>query len=282
MTAQLHAITTPDKITHSIVIIDAAMAQRWLDQYNTRNRPISKARVQDYATEMLAGRWHFNGETIQFDRDGVLLNGQHRLLAIVATGLAQTFLIVRGLDPATQVTIDQGTKRLPHEQLIVSGVLADNTMAAAIRVYIQWSTGRLFGDQIRNKVPTGEVVQWAHANMQTVETLRAINNIGLRRIYGQPSVTLAVALRLVQIDSWDAEQFLSGLRTGAGLDDDSPVLALRERLRKAKESDVRLSVRDVIGMYVTAWNAVRGGRAMRKIQRPRGGVYTAQNFPTPR
>lgn len=269
-------------ITHNIERVTPVMAARWIEKHNSNNRTISKSRVAGYAAEMAAGRWTFNGETIQFDRDGVMLNGQHRCQAIIETGLTQTFLIVRGLDPQTQVTMDQGTRRAPHEQLMISGVAADSTVAAAIRVYLQWRTGRLFGDQIRNRIGTGEVVQFALDNPGHVDRLRTLNVAATRRIFRTPSITLAVALRLYEIDDYDAGVFLHGLSNGADLPSDSPILALRNRFLKAETDHVRLNIRDVIGMFITAWNAFREGRSLQKMQRPKGGTWTIENFPEPK
>lgn len=50
--------------------------------------------------EMQDGKWKLNGKTICFDRTGRLLNGQHRLSAVVRSGVSLTTVVVRGLDPA--------------------------------------------------------------------------------------------------------------------------------------------------------------------------------------
>ena len=49
--------------------------------------------------EMQDGKWRLNGKTICFDSTGRLLNGQHRLSAVVRSGVTLTTVVVRGLDP---------------------------------------------------------------------------------------------------------------------------------------------------------------------------------------
>jgi len=60
------------------------------------------------------------------------------------------------------------------------------------------------------------------------------------------------------------------------------VLALRNRLDFARGSKVKLTVRDLIGYFTIAWNANRQGRPMHKLQRPKGNIWTVENFPVPR
>lgn len=271
------------KITTAIVSVDPDLALRWLTENNTHNRDIKTSRVESYTADMLGNRWRFNGEPIQFSASGVLLNGQHRLAAVFESQTVQTFLIVRGLPEESQQTMDQGNRRTPSEQLKISGLVADNTTAAAIRIYMSWQTGRMFGDQVRNKITTPEIVQWSHANPVKIEALtRAPSRFHFRAIKVTPSVSLAVWLRLHEIDYDDADQFFAGLTTGANLSSDSPTLALLRRFSGNKINGVKVSNRDAVGFYVVAWNAFRDGRSMTKIQRPRGGQWGAQDFPEPK
>lgn len=64
-----------------------------------------------YARQMREGLWHFNAETIKFDVNGNLLDGQHRLMAIVKSGCAISCLVVRNLPSEVFSTIDRGTIR---------------------------------------------------------------------------------------------------------------------------------------------------------------------------
>lgn len=50
---------------------------------NVRNRPLYMAFVQRIIQELLKGRWRLNGETIIIGRTGLVLNGQHRLVALI-------------------------------------------------------------------------------------------------------------------------------------------------------------------------------------------------------
>ncbi|MET8428361.1 hypothetical protein [Nocardia sp. NPDC004860] len=278
-------LVDPDNtpVTSQVMDVDSALARRWLER-NPNNRPIRQARVQQYYDDMVSGRWRFNGEAIKFGPDGELLDGQHRLQAIArTTGMRFPMLIVRGLSRDTQVTMDQGAKRTPSDQLTITGITSHNTsmVAAALRVYMVWMEGNLFGDIVRGAgVSTTRVVEFATAYPELV-TIADRFTVVAKRLKARPAVACAVAMRLSEIDAAAAAEFVRLWDSGAGLAADSPILALRDRLDSIRVNRLRVSDREQIGLIVTAWNLWRRGRAVTKLQRPKGG-FTSENFPEPR
>ncbi|QLY33957.1 hypothetical protein H0264_18530 [Nocardia huaxiensis] len=270
-------------VTSQVMEVDSALARRWLER-NPHNRPIRQARVQQYYEDMISGRWRLNGEAIKFGPDGELLDGQHRLQAVArTTGMRFPMLIVRGLAPDTQVTMDQGARRTPGDQLTLTGIASHNMtmVAAALRVYMVWMEGNLFGELGRGGgVSTTRVVEFASAYPELVAIADRYTGVA-KRLKARPAVACAVAMRLTEIDAYAATEFVRLWDSGAGLAANSPILALRERLDWARVNKVRLSDRDQIGTIVTAWNLWRRGRTVTKLQRPKGG-FTAENFPEPR
>lgn len=93
------------------VTITPEIAQFLLDHHNKHNRPVKATRIDQYAMELKLGLWKYNGERILFDSDGQLLSGQHRLLAIVKSGVSMKVDIKFGLDPGVRDTIDTGAVR---------------------------------------------------------------------------------------------------------------------------------------------------------------------------
>lgn len=77
---------------------------------NHSNRTIRKSHVDRYARDMIAGKWQMNGEPIQIGENGTLKNGQHRLTAIIKTGIPVNMLVVTGV-PEDVNTYDTGAKR---------------------------------------------------------------------------------------------------------------------------------------------------------------------------
>lgn len=78
---------------------------------NTRNRPLRRMVVEQYAAEMRAGRWLQTHQGIALNCDGTLLDGQHRLAAIVESGISQRMVVARGVSSAAQIAMDDHAKR---------------------------------------------------------------------------------------------------------------------------------------------------------------------------
>ena len=93
-----------------IVDVTPERAEKWLTK-NKNNRNLSYTTVNSYVRLMLDGKWLDNGEPIAFDKEGYLRNGQHRLSAIVQSGLTIKFLIVYDLEDEACKLFDRGRPR---------------------------------------------------------------------------------------------------------------------------------------------------------------------------
>lgn len=97
--------------------ITPTKAANYLQQNNNNPRKkINRNVVKSYAADMKAGKWNVNGEAIVFDANGDLKNGQHRLLAIIESGVTVRILVVRGVDPSITL-FDYGSRRRVSQEL---------------------------------------------------------------------------------------------------------------------------------------------------------------------
>ena len=98
----------PTKAKQQIEIreIKPAEADEMLGRNFRNNRSINPTRVKTYADEMKAGNWTFTGEAIKFGQDDMLIDGQHRLSAIVLAGVPIQMLIVTGLEKSAVTNLD--------------------------------------------------------------------------------------------------------------------------------------------------------------------------------
>jgi hypothetical protein len=74
------------RLTISLEMITPDMAADLL-AVNVSNRNVRQRRVDQYARDMQVGRWQPTGEPITISDTGKLLNGQHRLMAVVQAGV---------------------------------------------------------------------------------------------------------------------------------------------------------------------------------------------------
>ncbi|MHB1733423.1 MAG: hypothetical protein ACYCU8_08205 [Ferrimicrobium acidiphilum] len=94
----------------SYVRVTPDMAQHWLAN-NKGNRVLRPGKIKQYAEDMQAGRWTHGADMICFGTDGTLLNGQHRLHAVIQSGCTITFVVQRNTPSDAMVNIDTGASR---------------------------------------------------------------------------------------------------------------------------------------------------------------------------
>ena len=139
-------------------IITPAFATEVLEKHNPRNRTISEGVVQIYATDMKHGRWTLTHQGIAFDENDDLIDGQHRLWAVIFSGKEIEMMVTRGI-PLKEVkngvelfpmdSIDSGRIRTTGQKLQLShGVKNGNVVAAAVRGIVSMASPTASGKRI--------------------------------------------------------------------------------------------------------------------------------------
>jgi hypothetical protein len=133
-------------VTVAITHISPELAQTWL-RFNTNNRRLDKRNVSHLRDAITQSEWYMNGEAIIFSDDGRLLNGQHRLWAIIMAGIGVDVLVVRGVNPKSFRTLDSGRVRRAGEVLALDGEKNGNKIAAAVQALLAFvdAGGKLYG-----------------------------------------------------------------------------------------------------------------------------------------
>jgi hypothetical protein len=246
---------------------------------NTHNRVVRRYIVAAYARDMLAKRWYPAVDVISFDWNGVLLNGQHTLLAVVEASqtakhdVFANVIVVRDQDPDAQDVMDTQPKRSAGDQLGLHGEVNSNRLAAAIRLIILLET---FGSQAETAssqlaVTTKEVLQYLDEH----PTIRDSVPVG-RTMGGLISASIVAALHYLMsnINSGQADEFWTSVENGTGLQQGDPVFALR-RFLITNASGTRHADRwTLVAMAIKAWNAYRAGKRVGLL------IYkTGEEFP---
>ena len=101
--------------------VNSKLAGCMLQQNFRNNRKLSMPKVKLYANEMLAGEWSADSNMICFDTEGCLINGQHRLHAVLLSDTVQTFVIARNMPTESARVFDQGRARNQVDRINISG-----------------------------------------------------------------------------------------------------------------------------------------------------------------
>ena len=131
--------------TSIVETITPQKAQEYLAK-SGGNRNISKPVVRSYANSMKEGKWLLNGEPIVFDVDGVLLNGHHRLNAVIEANVPIQTFVTRGVEHESFSTFDCGRNRTLGQLIGMQGVKNYNVISSAVQVCYRLENGSNLGD----------------------------------------------------------------------------------------------------------------------------------------
>ena len=213
---------------------------------NTFNRPLVKRRVAQYAEDMRRGRWQLNGEPIIVSAQGLLLDGQHRLHAVVESGATVQLLVVRGVAQEAFAGIDTGGKRSAAVMLGLQGERNASTLAAAATLLWQHRHGKPLGGGVHpTRLALSALLQQEPGLRASVELVRAGD--GPKRLVS-PAVLAFCHHVFSQSDAELADELVEKLRTGAGLAIHSPILVLRNRLVSTRTTRTKALVLRVKGL----------------------------------
>lgn len=228
--------------------------------HNRNNRALSDSRVDEYSKEMTSGAWKENGDTIRFSKTGKLLDGQHRLNAIVRSGTTQRMFVAVGLDDETQVTVDTGKKRAPSDVLSIEGLEKWESahLGAAMHTVINVTDGSHWHSTVRRT--NHDVRDFWLEHPRLGDSLRLVK--GLPRHYPPIHHSKAIALHyfFAMRDAAAADAFMTDLFTGANLAASDAVYHLRERLMAARVAKERITPFAMYFAVIKAWNSRRKGR----------------------
>lgn len=254
----------------SVERVTPAVAQAWLE-LNLSNRNIRKDQVNRYARDMLAGNWAVTGEAIKFGQSGQLIDGQHRLLAIVKAGVTVDVFVVTGLPDTIQGVLDSGRARTAADTLRMGGYASSNLLAAIVRKRISLGAP--------SHVSSSEV--YDYIDIHGEEAIRA-TAIGDRYDKGtgcNGSVLGAAAWAIADVHGWEsAEDFFKAAAEKVGLYPGDPVLAMTTFFNKAKLDHKVLPPAVQMSAILRAYNYRRKGSTLKTIKihsNAQDGVFVA-------
>jgi hypothetical protein len=243
----------------AIETVTPAMAARYLT-YNTLNRKIVAAHVDAIARDIRAGNWMMNAQPICFARDGRLLNGQHRLSAVIQAGESIEVPVMRGLPEEAYATYDIHAKKGPQ---LGAGFenFGDRPLVAAAAVLL-WKR-ELKPSGIRNAKPTpSEVMKIVEQHPRLLE----LRTFGRKMIeFGRGSVLAYAAYCIERDDPELGRIFLERFETGADLPRGHLILELRKRMQILRRE--RVSQDDQLKEMLAAWGRFKENPDLDRLKR---------------
>jgi hypothetical protein len=233
---------------------------------NPSNRTVSRLKVKKIARDMAAGRWRLNGETIIVATDGHLNDGQHRILAIIESGVTIDSNVAWGADRSSRMTVDAGS-RDADDYLTMHGHPNGSLMGAVARLDLAYSSGVYWDHNV--VLTTTEITEHAVSISDEIQSeIKFCRRASAKDIGLQSSIIFATMLIRRKVGNQRTDHFVNAFLDGAG--DawwvDSPAYALRKRFLGDKATRVRVCGCEKVELLLRAWNFhVRGQKKVRAI-----------------
>lgn len=266
---------------------------------NTHNRTLRAGRTNTYAVDMLNGNWLTTGDTIKFSKTDTLLDGQHRLAAIVqaaTTGALQQgdklepnpelkipMVVIRGLDDEAQEAMDTGAARSLANVLELNRKEKNvTTLATALRIIYAWTSGSRKTIAKRGVATNQTLLAFFDQDPEGFRSLVA----SVASEYGKgdhllpPSVLALAHYLFEEIESEEASFFFARLQDGQALVKGDAIYELREALKRVRNERGHRAMAYVLALTIKAWNAFRIGEKVNVLTYKMGGAHP-ETFPEP-
>jgi hypothetical protein len=252
------------------VTITPPLAAEWLG-VNYKNRPEKKGGTAAYSRDVENEKWVVTGDTIKFDWFGNLIDGQHRLKAVLAADRPLTTYVIWGVDPIAQKRTDSGLSRSFRDQLALDGVKHSGPLATAARRVTMWNPP--FNERVNfghSKVTKPELEETLARHPELFHCVEFVEKIDID-LDMSPSMLAFLYWVFMHANPDAAAEFITRLAIG-NVEEGDPIRALRIWVRKQKGSKARNFEGTALWKAAITWNAWMGGRTLSKIQVTKGGM----------
>ncbi len=242
-----------EAVKFTFVKVTPELAADWL-HHNRKNRRLKDAMVEGYTIDMRNGAWMTTHQGIAFDADENLIDGQHRLQAIVRAKSPVLMLVTSGWPAATDKrktmdAVDRGAARTLADQLHVQHDV-DKRDAGRVVQICNALAAISFGLSRVRKSSTDTILAVFALYKKELEWVLAnpIKEHGIK----QSTVIACIAMgRAVWADK--TSDFLNRLMTGENLAAGNPILPLRNWLMGPGSREDNALVRQVTFHHMAAF-----------------------------
>jgi hypothetical protein len=260
--------TTVDYIprTSGRYSITPDLAVKWLDHI-VNPRAVSPGVVDAYARDMKAGDWPESGDTIKWDVDDNCFDGEHRLRACVLAGVPFESWVVVGLPRQARDTVDLGHRRLLSQVLRNDGERYSRNLAGAATLLWRWERGRDALVDLTSRPTINELKHLIDREPQLRTSTELVHGSYAKAARLSRSATVPTLIHFIgsRNHGEKANRFVSQVHYGNGIAFGDPAYTLREKLIQLGQEQNRFRQREMLGLWIPAWNAFAQDRPLKRI-----------------
>lgn len=228
-------VSTLGPLRSQWIEVTPALAKKWLKN-NFRNRPLRDDVVHAYARDMKNARWVYTHQGIAFNDRDELIDGQHRLSAVVLAGMAVRMMVTFGLpsqiegqEMTTMDAVDRGATRSVADQLKIQHGLKDGSAIAMMCA----SIAPICSNERTRRLSVGQTLEIYREFQSAIQWVIAHRSreVGLRQAGVNAAFAFAIASEKGhETCSTPIQLMFESLVSGDGINAKSGIGRLREFL----------------------------------------------------
>lgn len=256
-----------------VELITPSVARKYLAQNVNNYRKLNMNKVNLYARDMRNGNWQVNGEAIKFNRQGELVDGQHRLEAVIASGKDIFSLVITGVSDSVTI-YDSGKNRSMKEIALAEGIparLTESVFTGAAAIILTGDPRGYKAGSTKQYPSRMEVTNLLKNRQRMWDNVYCVIRANHGNIVARKSVIYAAAFYLLYngYSTDSLEMFFSVVNSGFPISgvDCSPAIVLRNMLInwKTKGIDKPKFFHATVSAFMDFINGVPRTRAYTKI-----------------
>jgi hypothetical protein len=243
------------KLNYTEELITPTRARQILEA-NIKNRDIRQPHVDKYARDMSNGRWkEQTGESIKISNTGIVLDGQHRLHAIIKANKAVVMLVISGIEDSVFDVIDTGSSRNATDVFKIADVKNSATIPSIIATFNLLEAGKKVGAQVNQKATNAMLIEQYQRDAEFWQGIARDARVmyhSFARILS-PSFLGGFYAHFYKLNSVKAELFMKQLTTGVDIEN-NVINLLRNKLMQDKMSPRKMPPTLKMALIIKAWN----------------------------
>jgi hypothetical protein len=247
-------------LTSEVVQVTPELAELLLSNTgeDANLRKLSPTLVQRYARAMRQGNWELTGDSIKLEAGtDALVDGQHRLAAVIESGVTVPMLVVSGVDAAAMIYCNVGRPKKFSQVLSKRGVKYAGLCASICRMVVHRNA---VGSFAALYLPDGRIYTPSPAEQQLFYDKHkgAVNDSAeaasrLAKVLPQ-AVPATIHYFAKSRNRAIADDWLAGLAEGTDLGNLDPRYRLRERGFRQRAQHQGWPQRAYAALVIKCWN----------------------------
>jgi hypothetical protein len=236
---------------------------------NDGNRRMKMPSVYRYSQEMKNGKWKEDtGELIKISKTGKVLDGQHRLKAVILSGVSIYFHVAYGLSDEIFDVLDTGSLRNAADSFFISGIKNSNALPSMISLndlllkgakdWFGQKNKKLSNSELLDKYNVNPIF-WDNVSRKSINWYNSFSKILA------PSIIGGMYSAFIYKDSVQANFFMTQLCEGINVTNNT-INILRNVLIKDKISSKKMPMDMKLALIIKCWNLYRTNKTVKLLR----------------